>query len=234
MLEKAIKSKAWGIGITAVIIFNAILLGLDTSAFIKQNYGEIITLLDYICLGIFTVELALRLVCYGTKFFYNDEKWWNIFDFVIVAISLFAAQYSVLRTLRVLRVLRLLSAVPSIRLVTDAVLRTIPAMISISALLSIFYYVYAVLCVNFFGEKFPQWFGDMPKALYSLFQIMTLESWSMGIVRPIMEVYPYAWVLFVSFIVIVGMIALNLVVGVIVNSLNEITAKKEENLNSRI
>ena len=125
--------------------------------------------------------------------------------------------------------MRLISSVPAMRVVVDAVLKTIPAMLSISALLSIFYYVYGVLCVEFFGEKFPEWFGTLPRALYTLFQIMTLESWSMGIVRPVMEVYPYAWIVFVSYIVIVGMIALNLIVGVIVNSLNEITQNKNAN-----
>ncbi|MDY4153668.1 ion transporter, partial [Campylobacter sp.] len=134
-----------------------------------------------------------------------------------------------LRTFRTLRILRLISSVPAMRVVVDAVLKTIPAMLSISALLSIFYYVYGVLCVEFFGEKFPEWFGTLPRALYTLFQIMTLESWSMGIVRPVMEVYPYAWIVFVSYIVIVGMIALNLIVGVIVNSLNEITQSKNAN-----
>ncbi|WP_096020010.1 ion transporter [Campylobacter lanienae] len=145
-----------------------------------------------------------------------------MFDFLIVTLSFIAIEYSVLRTLRTLRILRLISSVPAMRVVVDAVLKTIPAMLSISALLSIFYYIYGVLCVELFGEKFPEWFGTLPRALYTLFQIMTLESWSMGIVRPVMEVYPYAWIVFVSYIVIVGMIALNLIVGVIVNSLNEL------------
>ncbi|WP_096019296.1 ion transporter [Campylobacter lanienae] len=166
--------------------------------------------------------MALRLFCYRLTFFTNKEKWWNIFDFLIVTLSFIAIEYSVLRTLRALRILRLISSVPAMRVVVDAVLKTIPAMLSISALLSIFYYVYGVLCVELFGEKFPEWFGTLPRALYTLFQIMTLESWSMGIVRPVMEIYPYAWIVFVSYIVIVGMIALNLIVGVIVNSLNEL------------
>lgn len=226
-LHQIIESKAWSMAIIFVILFNAVLLGLGTSNYIKSTYGAYLNALDMLCLVIFSIELILRLICYKLKFFTNNEKWWNIFDFIIVALSLFAMQYSVLRTLRVLRILRLISSVPSMRLVTNAVLNTIPAMLSISALLSIFYYVYGVLCVEFFGEKFPQWFGNLPRALYSLFQIMTLESWSMGIVRPVMEVYPYAWILFISFIVLVGMIALNLIVGVIVNSLNEISHKKE-------
>lgn len=198
------------------------MLGLNTSTELKASFGRSINALDTLCLWIFTAELALRLFCYRLTFFTNKEKWWNIFDFLIVTLSFVAIEYSVLRTLRTLRILRLISSVPAMRVVVDAVLKTIPAMLSISALLSIFYYVYGVLCVELFGEKFPEWFGTLPRALYTLFQIMTLESWSMGIVRPVMEVYPYAWLVFVSYIVIVGMIALNLIVGVIVNSLNEI------------
>lgn len=225
-LQALIETKAWNYSIISVILFNSALLGLGTSSELKESFGSLINALDALCLAIFTAELALRLACYRLEFFTNSERWWNIFDFLIVAVSLFAMQYSVLRTLRILRILRLISSVPAMRVVIDAVLRTIPAMLSISALLSIFYYVYGVLCVEFFGQKFPEWFGTLPKALYTLFQIMTLESWSMGIVRPVMEVYPYAWLVFVSYIVIVGMIALNLIVGVIVNSLNEISKSK--------
>lgn len=228
MLKRIIESKIWNLSIIFVILFNSVLLGLNTFGGIKENYGNILNTLDHICLIIFTIELLLRLVCYRFAFFTNNERWWNIFDFIIVSASLFAMQYSVLRTLRILRILRLISSFPSMKLVVNAVLKTIPAMISISMLLSIFYYVYGVLCVEFFGEAFPEWFGDLPRALYSLFQIMTLESWSMGIVRPIMEVYPYAWILFISYIIIVGMITINLIVGVIVNSINEITQSKEK------
>ena len=221
-LQSIIETKAWNYSIISVILFNSALLGLNTSTEIKASVGGLLNALDMLCLVIFTIELALRLFCYRLTFFTNSERWWNIFDFLIVALSFIAIEYSVLRTFRTLRILRLISSVPAMRMVVDAVLKTIPAMLSISALLSIFYYVYGVLCVEFFGEKFPEWFGTLPRALYTLFQIMTLESWSMGIVRPVMEVYPYAWIVFVSYIVIVGMIALNLIVGVIVNSLNEL------------
>ena len=230
-LQSIIETKAWNYSIISVILFNSLLLGLNTSSQIKANFGGLLNALDMLCLVIFTIELALRLFCYSLAFFTNSERWWNIFDFLIVAISFVAIEYSVLRTLRTLRILRLISSVPAMRVVVDAVLKTIPAMLSISALLSIFYYIYGVLCVEFFGEKFPEWFGTLPRALYTLFQIMTLESWSMGIVRPVMEVYPYAWIVFVSYIVLVGMIALNLIVGVIVNSLNEITQSKNANNN---
>ncbi|WP_096016106.1 ion transporter [Campylobacter lanienae] len=221
-LQSVIETKAWNYSIISVILFNSALLGLNTSTELKASFGGLLNALDTLCLVIFTIELALRLFCYRLTFFTNKEKWWNIFDFLIVTLSFIAIEYSVLRTLRTLRILRLISSVPAMRVVVDAVLKTIPAMLSISALLSIFYYVYGVLCVELFGEKFPEWFGTLPRALYTLFQIMTLESWSMGIVRPVMEIYPYAWLVFISYIVIVGMIALNLIVGVIVNSLNEL------------
>lgn len=227
MLKQLLESKVWNISIICVILINSVLLGLNTFPNIKENYGNILNVADNICLFIFTIELTLRLLCYRVDFFINTERWWNIFDFVIVLVSLLAFQYSVLRTLRILRILRIISSFPSMKLVVNAVLKTIPAMISISMLLSIFYYVYGVLCVEFFGNDFPEWFGTLPRALYTLFQIMTLESWSMGIVRPVMQVYPYAWILFVSYIIIVGMITINLIVGVIVNSINEITQEKK-------
>ncbi|MDY4803606.1 ion transporter, partial [Campylobacter sp.] len=183
-LQSIIETKAWNYAIIAVILFNSLLLGLNTSTEIKASFGKLLNALDMLCLVIFTIELALRIFCYRLAFFTNSERWWNIFDFLIVALSFAAIEYSVLRTFRTLRILRLISSVPAMRVVVDAVLKTIPAM------LSIFYYVYGVLCVEFFGEKFPEWFGTLPRALYTLFQIMTLESWSMGIVRPVMEVYP--------------------------------------------
>ena len=227
MLLRLLESKAWNFGITFVILLNSALLGLNTFADIRQNYENFLNIADNICLLIFTVELLLRLLCYRFKFFTNEDRWWNIFDFIIVSVSILAVQYSVLRTLRILRILRIISSFQSMKLVVNAVIKTIPAMISITMLLSIFYYVYGVLCVEFFGKEFPEWFGNLPRALYTLFQIMTLESWSMGIVRPIMQVYPYAWILFISYIVIVGMITINLIVGVIVNSINEITQDKD-------
>lgn len=137
-LQSIIETKAWNYAIIAVILFNSLLLGLNTSAELKASFGGLLNALDMLCLWIFTAELALRLFCYRLAFFTNSEKWWNIFDFFIVALSFVAIEYSVLRTLRTLRILRLISSVPAMRVVVDAVLKTIPAMLSISALLSIF------------------------------------------------------------------------------------------------
>ena len=125
-LQSIIDTKAWNYTIISVILFNSVLLGLNTSSQIKANFGGLLNALDMLCLVIFTIELALRLFCYRLAFFTNSERWWNIFDFLIVAISFVAIEYSVLRTLRTLRILRLISSVPAMRVVVDAVLKTIP------------------------------------------------------------------------------------------------------------
>ena len=124
-----------------------------------------------------------------------------------------------LRTLRVLRVLRLVSTVPRMRRVVEALLEAIPGMGAILTLLCLIFYVGAVMATNLFGAAFPDWFGSIGRSLYTLFQIMTLESWSMGIVRPVLAEFAYAWVFFVPFIVITTFAVLNLFIAVIVNAM---------------
>ena len=149
---------------------------------------------------------------------------WNVFDFIVVGIALVPSSgpLAVLRALRVLRVLRLISMLPQLRLVVEALLKAIPGISSVFALMIILFYVFAVMATTMFGNHFPDWFGDIGKSMYTLFQIMTLESWSMGIVRPVMQTYPYAWVFFVPFILIATFTMLNLFIGIIVNTMQTI------------
>lgn len=209
--------------IIAVILVNAITLGLETSAAVMATAGPLLLVLDKIALSIFVAELGLKLWVYRARFFRDG---WNIFDFSIVAISIaplvgmtWGGNLSVLRALRILRVLRLLSVVPQMRAVIQALFGALPGMGAIIAVLGLVYYVSAVLATKLFGQSFPDWFGSIGESMYTLFQIMTLESWSMGIVRPVMEVYPYAWVFFVPFIVLVTFAVLNLFIAIIVNSM---------------
>ncbi|MBX3497654.1 MAG: ion transporter [Parvibaculum sp.] len=204
--------------VTAVILVNAVTLGLETSASAMQAAGPLLIALDRIALSIFVVELALKLYARRWRFFTDG---WNVFDFIIVGIALVpaAGPFSVLRALRILRVLRLLSVVPSLRKVIASLIGALPGMGSIIAVLFLVFYVGAVLATKLFGASFPDWFGTIGGSMYSLFQIMTLESWSMGIVRPVMEVYPYAWIFFVPFIVMTSFMVLNLFIAIIVNSM---------------
>jgi voltage-gated sodium channel len=207
-------------GIMVVIIFNAIILGLETSDKVMSVAGDLILTLDRFCLIVFIVEILAKLFAHRLKYF---KSGWNVFDFVIVGIALVPAaqSLSVLRALRILRVLRLISATPSLRRVVEGFLTALPGMGSVFMLMSLIFYIGAVMATKLFGDAFPQWFGSLGGSAYSLFQIMTLESWSMGIVRPVMEEFPYAWAFFIPFIMVTTFAVVNLLVGLIVNSMQD-------------
>lgn len=204
--------------ILALIILNAITLGLETSPWVMARIGSVLQVLDAVVLAVFVVEVAARILVHRASFFRDP---WSLFDFAVVAIALVpaAGPFSVLRALRILRVLRMITLVPSLRRVVGALISALPGMGSISLLLGLIFYVASVMATKLFGGDFPQWFGSIPASAYSLFQIMTLESWSMGIVRPVMEVYPYAWLFFVPFILCTTFTMLNLFIGIVVNAM---------------
>ena len=211
--------------IMAIIIFNAIILGLETSKPLMAAAGPLILALDKICLAIFTVEIVAKLYAFGPRFFRNG---WNVFDLLIVGISLMpsAGGLSVLRALRILRVLRIISVAPSLRRVVEGFITALPGMGSVFLLMGLIFYIGAVMATKLFGGAFPQWFGTLGGSAYSLFQIMTLESWSMGIVRPVMEQFQYAWAFFVPFIMVTTFAVVNLLVGLIVNSMQDAHAEE--------
>ena len=185
-------------------------------------WGPQLMVLDKALLSVFVVEVVLRIWAWRGAFFRDP---WSVFDFLVVAIALMPASgpFSVLRALRVLRVLRILTIVPSMRRVVGGLVAAIPGLSSIAAVLGLLFYVFAVIATKLFSDAFPDWFGTLGRSLYTLFQIMTLESWSMGIVRPVMEVYPYAWTFFIPFILMATFTMLNLFIGVIVSAMQSFT-----------
>ncbi|MDF2095884.1 ion transporter [Aquibaculum arenosum] len=218
--------------IMTLIVINAVVLGLETSATAREAAGELLRVLDSLILAVFVLELGAKILVHGRRFVRDP---WNIFDFLVVAVALVPAtgNLSVLRALRVLRVMRLVSGIPSMRRVVGALLSAIPGMGSIVALLALVYYVFAVIATRLYGASFPEWFGTIGASSYSLFQIMTLESWSMGIVRPVMETYPIAWLFFVPFIMLTSFTVLNLFIGIIVDAMqsqhqSEVEAEREQ------
>ena len=219
-LKTLLASTTWEWFIAGLIVFNAIVLGLMTSGAAMAVAGPLLTFLDTAVIAIFVVEIALRLYVHRLRFFRDP---WSLFDFVVVAIAVVPSQHglSVLRSLRILRVLRLISVVPSLRRVVGGLIAALPGMGSIVLLMTIIFYVFAVMATNLYGASFPQWFGTLGASAYSLFQIMTLESWSMGIVRPVMEQYPNAWAFFVPFILATAFTVLNLFIGIIVSAMQQ-------------
>ncbi len=222
--------------IVAVILFNAVVLGFETSERAMAAAGPLLIALDRLCLGIFVVEIAAKIFAHRGRFFRSG---WNLFDFAIVAIALMPTSegLSVLRALRILRVLRVISAAPRLRRVVEGFVTALPGMGSVFVLMALIFYIGAVMATKLFGMSCPdcspaqvalmqEWFGTLGRSAYSLFQIMTLESWSMGIVRPVMEIWPQAWAFFVPFIMVTTFAVVNLLVGLIVNSMQDAHAEE--------
>jgi voltage-gated sodium channel len=210
--------------IMALIVLNAITLGIETNHAAMERYGTVLHLIDRVVIGVFVVELIARLIVLRGAFFRDG---WNIFDLIVVAMALAPATeaFSVLRALRALRILRLITAVPTLRRVVNGLITALPGMGSIVLLIGLIYYVCAVMAVNLYGEEFPKLFGTLGRSLFTLFTIMTLEGWVDGVVRPIMETHPYAWLFFIPFIIGTTFTVLNLFIGVIVNAMQQEYAK---------
>ena len=216
-LERFIESAAFRHSITAVILINAAILGLSTYQLDARTHDALMWI-DQLIVWLFVVELALKLFVLRLSFF---KSGWNWFDFIVVAISLVpdAGALSVLRALRVLRLFRLFSVVPEMRSVVEALAKAIPGMGAIMLVLCVIFYVAAVMGAKLFSGTHPEFFGNLGGSAYTLFQVMTLESWSMGIARPVIAEHPYAWIFFIGFITLTSFAVLNLFIAVIVDSM---------------
>ncbi len=216
-----VDSRPFQIAIITVIAINGAVLGALSTPALDPTLERWLRRADDLCMAIFVAEIALKLVAYRRRFFRDG---WNIFDFLVIAFALLPAtgELSVLRAFRILRALRLMSALNSMRRVITGLLRAIPGVSATAGVLLLTFYIFSVLATSFFGARFPDWFGHVGESMYTLFQIMTLESWSMGIVRPVMEVYPLAWAFFVPFIFVTAFAVLNLFIGIVVNALQSV------------
>lgn len=237
-LKKLVDSKAFQGIILFVILLNCVLMGVETIKGLSENALFVLAVINDVCLWIFIAEIIIKFLAYGLSYFKDP---WNWFDMFIVGISLFSGLsfMSAFRAMRVLRVLKSLKALRGTKLIGSvrhlqviivAIVKSIPSIMWTGILLILIYYIFALIGVNLFGEAFPDWFGNIGKAMYTLFQVMTLESWSMGISRPVMEVYSFAWAYFVPFVLLSSFIVMNVVVGIVVNAISEVTADnaKEE------
>ena len=225
-LARLILSRTFQRGVIFLILLNAVTLGLETSATVMAAGGAALLLLDEVLLWLFTAELALRIYAFRARFFRDP---WGLFDLAVVAIAWVPASgpLAVLRALRVLRVLRLVSTVPSLRRVVEAMLAALPGMGSIVLLMTLIFYVFAVMATKLFGDGMEEQFGTLGASLFTLFQLMTLDDWA-NIVKPAMELQPYALLFFMPFIVVSTFVVLNLFIGVIVDSIQTLRADEPD------
>ncbi len=217
-----------------LIVINAVAFGLLTDTSLKAIHPFLEGLCN-VSIVVFVIELIIRVVHYKAQFFIGPNKGWNYFDAIIVLLSCIAsvpffASFRIFRIFRVFRQLNILRIIPSaerLKLIIEAILDSLPGVAWTTLLYSIIIYTYALLGTEFFGEQFPDWFGNAWRSLYTLFQCMTLESWSMGISRPVMDAYPAAWIYFVSYVVISAFIILNIVVALVLNSMQEVVERSK-------
>lgn len=203
--------------LAVLIMLNALVLGLETSETLMKHYGWFLDPLDHLLLGIFVVEVLVRLIVTGRSFFRDP---WNVFDFIVITLSLMPATgpLSVLRALRILRVLRLVSAVPTLRRVVGGLIGSMPGIGAIAFLLTLVYYCFAVMATNMFGPDHPDAFGTMGRSAYSLFTVMTLEGWN-ELANNVMKTHPYAWLFFIPYILTTTFTVLNLFIAIIVTAM---------------
>ena len=234
--------------IIGVILAAGAIVGLETSPWIMERYGGLLRTLDRIILALFVAEIMIKMGAHGRKPWDYFRNPWNMFDFAIVAVCLlpFNSQFvAVLRLARILRVLRLVTVLPRLQILVGALLKSIPSMGYVGMLLFLHFYIYAVIGTYLFGRNDPVHFGSLGTSLLSLFQVVTLEGW-VEVMRIQMygsaqvgsgsdqyllvasEAFPVgAPLFFISFIVIGGMIILNLFIGVIMTSMQESQAEAE-------
>ena len=213
--------------IIGLILLNAVLLGLETLPFMMNGYAIWISLGQQVTLGVFILEAALKIFAVSPRADRYFRDGWNVFDFSIIVFSLIPATggFAIIARLgRLLRLLRLVSAVPELRLIVATLVRSIPSMLHIVALMSLMVYIYAIIGYQLFHEHDPEHWRNLGISLLSLFRVVTLEDWT-DIMYKAMELHPLTWIYFVSFVVFGTFVVINLFIAVVINNLDE--AKQE-------
>ncbi len=218
-VEKLVESGVFQITVLTLIIVNAVILGADTFPGVKARFGDVLMFTDRVIIYAFVGEIILRILAEREAYIRNG---WNVFDFVIVMISLLAATsgLAALRAFRVLRVLRVITVIPRMRLVVSAFLDSIPGIASVGVVLALIVYVFAVIAASLYGPDHPELFGNVFTAMYTLFQVMTLEGWP-DIAATVAETHTRSWIFFLTFVMIATFTMLNLFVGIVVRVVEE-------------
>nr|MDQ3934251.1 ion transporter [Actinomycetota bacterium] len=223
---RIVASNAFDYVIAAVILANAAILGLETYDEIDRDVGGLLDALNKVCLGIFVVELLIRFGSYGGRpqdYFRNG---WNVFDFVVVGAAFvpgLSRNSTLLRLARLARIVRVVRLLPDVRVLLVAMGRSLPPLFSLGVLAALVLYVYAMVGWMLFGDEDPEAWGDIGQAVLTMFVLLTLENFPDKLERG-MEIEPLSWIFFVSFALLAAFILLNVLIGVVLNSMEEARA----------
>ncbi|MCS7007367.1 MAG: ion transporter [Gaiellaceae bacterium] len=222
-LARLVDSGAFTAAVVGTIAANAVVLGLQTYEGIVRRFGDWLELANALCLGIFLLELGLRVASYWPRPLGFFRSGWNVFDFVVI-LSVFLPGVSqsttTLRLLRLLRVVRLVRVLPELRVLLLGVWRSIPPLASIAAVTAMILFVYGMVGWIWFGDELPRQWGDIGRAMLTLFVMLTLENFPQYM-DAAMDVEPWAWVYYVSFILVAAFIVLNVLIGIVLNAMEE-------------
>ena len=221
--QRVVESKYFEPIIITIIVLNSLILGLETSKTLEERFGDQMRLGNQVALVIFIVEAIFKMVALAPRSYRYFKDGWNVFDFIVIVAALIPAtgQLAVIaRLARLLRALRLISAVKELRLIISALVRSIPSVGHVMVLMGIIVYIYAIMGYHFFHEHDPDNWGSLGLSLLTLFNIITLEGW-IEVMAVAMELNGYAWIYFVSFVVVGTFVVINLLIAIIINNLDE-------------
>jgi len=216
------EAAAFQYAILAIIILNAVIIGLETSPMLDARFGSWFNVLSHLAQAIFTIEIAIRIAAYWPRPLRFFRDGWNNFDFAVVAIALVPVTgglTNLARVARILRATRLVSALPDLRLIFDTLVRSIPSIGHVLMLLGLLVYIYGIVGFNVYAGTDPDRWGTLGASLFTLFQVLTLEGWP-DIHGALSATHSWSWLFFVSFIVVAVLVVTNLAVAVIINSLD--------------
>lgn len=228
LAERLVSKTYFEYTIIALIIGNGVLLGLGTFRTVAQQYGDLLDLGNQIVLWVFIVEALLKMLALAPRidrYFYDG---WNVFDFLVIVFSLVPATGEfamVARLARLLRVLRLISAIRELRLIIAALVRSIPSAGHVILLMSIIVYIYAIIGYQLFHEHDPAHWRSLGISVLTLFNIITLEGWTI-VMENAMQLHPWSWIYFVSYVVIATFVVINFFIAIIINNLDEAKAER--------
>jgi voltage-gated sodium channel len=222
-LQRLVDSAAFNTTIIAVIVANAVVLGLQTYHGVVDEYGDTLDLLNALFLAVFVVELTLRIASYGRRPQDFFKSGWNVFDFVVIGAAFIPGvrdSSTLLRLVRLARVVRVVRLLPDVRVLISGVIRSLPPLLSMGLLTTLILFVYGMVGWLLFGEEIPQDWGNIGTAMLSMFVLLTLENFPAYMERA-MDVHQWSWIFFVSFVLVAAFIVLNVLIGIVLNSMEE-------------
>ncbi|MDT3777351.1 ion transporter [Nitrospira sp. MA-1] len=215
-------------GIIAFILINGVILGLETSSALVEQYGVLMHVGNHVILGIFILEALIKMIAVAPQIDRYFRDGWNIFDFSVIVFSLIPAtgEFAMIaRLARLLRVVRLISTIPELRLIVSTLVRSIPSMIHVMTLMGVIFYVYAIMGYQLFHEHDPTHWRSLGISLLTLFRVVTLEDWT-DVMYTAMDFHYLSWIYFVSFVVLGTFVVINLFIAVVINNLDEAKAER--------